>query len=73
MAEPVGAVLGFFLLKSVLQETAFGVLFGLIAGIMVYIALDELLPTAHEYGDGHKVIWGVVGGMMVMAVSLLLF
>ncbi len=73
MAEPVGAVLGFFLLKSVLQETAFGVLFGLIAGIMVYIALDELLPTAHEYGDGHKVIWGVVSGMMVMAVSLLLF
>ena len=73
LAEPVGAVLGFFLLKAFLHEAAFGVLFALIAGIMVYIALDELLPTAHEYGDGHKVIWGVVGGMMVMAVSLLLF
>ena len=67
------AVLGFFLLKAFLHEAAFGVLFALIAGIMVYIALDELLPTAHEYGDGHRVIWGVVGGMMVMAVSLLLF
>lgn len=73
LAEPVGAVLGFFVLKAFLHEAAFGVLFALIAGIMVYIALDELLPTAHEYGDGHKVIWGVVGGMMVMAVSLLLF
>ena len=73
MAEPVGAVLGFFLLRSFLHEAAFGVLFALIAGIMVYISLDELLPTAHEYGDGHKVIWGVVGGMMIMAVSLLLF
>lgn len=73
MAEPVGAVLGFFLLRSLLHEAAFGVLFGLVAGIMTYIALDELLPTAHEYGEGHKVIWGVVGGMMVMAVSLLLF
>ncbi len=73
MAEPLGAVLGFFLLRSFLHEAAFGVLFALIAGIMVYIALDELLPTAHEYGEGHKVIWGVVGGMMVMAVSLLLF
>lgn len=73
LAEPVGAVLGFLLLRSVLGEQAFGVMFALIAGIMTYIALDELLPTAHEYGDGHKVIWGVVGGMMVMALSLLLF
>lgn len=71
MAEPIGAVVGFFLLRSFLQGAVFGVLFALIAGIMVYIALDELLPTAHEYGDGHRVIWGVVGGMMVMAVSLL--
>lgn len=73
MAEPGGAVLGFFLLRSVLHDAAFGVMFALIAGIMIYIALDELLPTAHEYGDGHKVIWGVLGGMMIMALSLLLF
>lgn len=70
LAEPVGALIGFLLLRSVLNEAAFGVMFALISGIMVYIALDELLPTAHEYGDGHKVIWGVVAGMMVMAVSL---
>lgn len=73
MAEPVGAVIGFFVLRSVLGDASFGVMFALIAGIMTYISLDELLPTAHEYGDGHKVIWGVVGGMMVMALSLLLF
>lgn len=73
MAEPVGAVLGFFALRSVLGNAAFGVMFALVAGIMTYISLDELLPTAHEYGDGHKVIWGVVGGMMVMALSLLIF
>ena len=68
--EPVGALIGFLLLRSLLNEAAFGVMFALISGIMVYIALDELLPTAHEYGDGHQVIWGVVAGMMVMAVSL---
>lgn len=73
MAEPVGALIGFFVLHSVLGGSSFGVMFALIAGIMTYISLDELLPTAHEYGDGHKVIWGVVGGMMVMALSLLLF
>ena len=70
LAEPVGALIGFLLLRSLLNEAAFGVMFALISGIMVYIALDELLPTAHEYGDGHQVIWGVVAGMMVMAVSL---
>lgn len=73
MAEPVGALLGFFLLRAVLHQAAFGILFAGIAGIMVYIALDELLPTAHEYGNSHQVIWGVVGGMMIMAVSLQLF
>ncbi len=73
MAEPVGAVLGFVLFKSVLNDAAFGVMFALVAGIMVYISLDELLPTAHEYGNGHGVIWGVIGGMMVMALSLLIF
>ena len=73
MAEPVGALVGFLLLRSILHDAAFGVMFALIAGIMVYISLDELLPTAHEYGEGHKVIWGVVGGMFVMALSLLLF
>lgn len=70
MAEPLGAIVGFIFLRALLHEAAFGVLFALIAGIMVYISLDELLPTAHEYGEPHKVIWGVVGGMMIMAISL---
>lgn len=73
LAEPVGAIVGFLVLRSVLSDAAFGVMFSLVAGIMVYISLDELLPTAHEYGDGHNVIWGVIGGMMIMALSLLIF
>lgn len=73
LAEPAGALVGFFLLRAVLHEALFGVMFALVAGIMVYIALDELLPTAHEYGEGHRVIWGVIAGMAVMALSLLIF
>jgi len=71
LAEPVGAVVGFVILRHFLQEETLGVLFALVAGIMVYVALDELLPTAHEYGEGHHVIWGVIAGMAVMALSLL--
>ena len=73
LAEPLGALAGFIVLRHFLHETLFGVLFAGVAGIMVYISLDELLPTAHEYGEGHQVIWGVIGGMAVMAISLLLF
>jgi len=54
-------------------ETVFGVLFASVAGIMVFISLDELLPTAREYGKGHVAIYGLVCGMGVMALSLLLF
>lgn len=70
LAEPFGALAGFLFLRAVLNNATFGVLFGAVAGIMVYISLDELLPTAHEYGKPHQVIWGVIGGMMLMSLSL---
>ena len=73
MAEPVGAVVGYFILHAVLQEAVLGILFAVVAGIMVYLALDELLPTAHDYGYGHQVIGGVLSGMLLMAVVLLVF
>ncbi len=72
LSEPVGAVLGFFILRSLFGEVMFGVIFAAVAGIMVYISLDELLPTAEEYGEHHIAIGGLIGGMAVMAISLLL-
>jgi len=71
LAEPVGAIIGFIILSSFLTETTFGIVFASVAGIMVYISFDELLPTAHEYGKHHYTIGGLVAGMAVMAVSLL--
>lgn len=73
LTEPLGALAGFWLMRRWLHQAAVGVLFALVAGIMVYIALDELLPTAHEYGDGHRVMWSVLIGMAIMAASLLIF
>ncbi|HHT05828.1 MAG TPA: zinc transporter ZupT, partial [Hydrogenispora sp.] len=54
-------------------EAMFGWIFAGVAGIMVYISLDELLPTAEKYGEHHSAIYGLILGMMVMAASLLLF
>jgi ZIP family zinc transporter len=73
VAEPVGAIIGYFILRSIFSETTFGVVFAAVAGIMVYISLDELLPAAEEYGEHHIAIAGLIGGMIVMAISLLLF
>lgn len=72
LAEPVGAVIGFLILHTILNDVTFGVIFAGVAGIMVYISLDELLPTAEEYGEHHIAIGGLIAGMAVMAVSLLL-
>ncbi len=73
LSEPVGAIIGYFILRSFFNETTFGFIFASVAGIMVYISLDELLPTAEEYGEHHLAIGGLIGGMLVMAASLLLF
>ncbi len=73
LAEPVGAVIGYAILSSFFNDIVFGVLFAAVAGIMVFISLDELLPTAREYGRPHLSAYGLVAGMLVMALSLLLF
>lgn len=73
LAEPVGAIFGYTILKPFFTPTVFGFIFASVAGIMVYISLDELLPNAREYGEGHGVMYGLVAGMAVMALSLLMF
>ena len=73
LSEPVGAAIGYLVLMPFLSNTLMGIIFALVAGIMVFISLDELLPSAREYGEHHLSIYGLFGGMLVMAVSLLLF
>lgn len=73
LAEPIGALIGYLLLMPFMNEVVFGVLFASVAGIMVFISLDELLPAAREYGEAHLSIYGLISGMAIMAVSLLLF
>ena len=74
LAEPAGAVAGYFILSSLFSTVSFmGLILAAVAGIMVYISLDELLPTAEKYGEHHPAILGVIGGMAVMGLSLLLF
>mgnify|MGYP001213370439 CR=1 FL=1 len=73
LSEPIGAVIGYALLMPFMNEVVFGILFASVAGIMVFISLDELLPAAQEYGEHHSAIYGLIAGMAIMAVSLILF
>ncbi len=72
-AEPLGALIGYLLLNQFFSDAMFGFLFSGVGGIMVYISLDELLPTAERFGKHHLAITGVIIGMIIMAISLLLF
>lgn len=73
LAEPVGALIGYLVLSQFLTPFVFGSVFGVIAGAMVFLAMDELLPTAKRYSSGHDTVYGMVIGMAVIALSLVLF
>lgn len=73
IAEPLGGVLGYIVLRSVLTPSLLACVLAVVAGIMVYISLDELLPTAENYGEHHVAIIGVISGMVFMSFGLLLF
>lgn len=71
MTEPLGALFGFTFLRYFLNDFVFAFTYAIIAGIMVYIAFDELLPASREYGkDGHITILGIVVGMFIIGMSL---
>ncbi len=72
LAEPVGALIGFLILSPFLNDAVIGFIFAAVAGIMVFISLDELLPAAKKYGKHHYSVYGLIAGMAVMALSLLI-
>ncbi len=73
LAEPVGGILGYLVLKPFISDAVIGMTLALVAGIMVFISFDSLLPSAEKYGRHHLAILGLVIGMIVMGVSLLIF
>ena len=72
LSEPLGALVAWWLLGGLAGATLRGALFAAVAGVMVFISFDELLPTAREYGEHHVAVYGLISGMAMMAVSLAL-
>jgi len=72
ISEPIGAIFGLFILHTFLPVTAIGFLFAAVAGIMIYISFDTLLPLSRDYGDGHYSVFGIMSGFLFIWASLLL-
>lgn len=72
LSEPLGALIGYLVLLPFIGESLMALLFASVAGIMIFVSLDELLPAAREYGEAHHSVYGIITGMMVMALSLLI-
>jgi ZIP family zinc transporter len=72
LTEPLGALVGYFILAPYLNDTVLGIVLGTVAGLMVFISLDELVPASREFGYPHSAIYGLIAGMSIMALSLLI-
>lgn len=70
IAEPFGAIVAYIILRPYLSPDFLSYIFAFVAGIMVYISLDELLPSCFENSRGHTAIAGIMIGMLMMALSL---
>lgn len=71
IAEPIGAIIAYLLLRPYLSPIFLSYIFAFVAGIMVYISFDELLPTCFKNGEGHTAIAGIITGMGIMTLSLI--
>lgn len=71
-SEPVGALMGYLIISFFSNEIILGYVFAIVAGIMVYIAFDELLPAAHKYGKHHVAIYGLLSGIIIIGISLIM-
>ena len=75
ISEPIGALIGWAILEaSDNTPLMFAIMFGVVSGMMIYISIKELLPTAHKYDEKDKVTsWSFIAGMFIMAMSIVLF
>jgi len=73
LCQPLGAIIGYMVLSQFFNDLTFGIMFSVVAGIMIFVSLDELLPSSQKYEDHHISVYGAIAGMMVMALSMSFF
>ena len=69
VAEPVGALLAFLVLRPFINDFLLGAIFAMVAGIMLYIAIEELIPSSRQYGCNRLALLGTFAGICIMPLS----
>ena len=69
IAEPLGALLAFFVLKPFISDLTLGIIFALISGVMLYIAIEELIPSSRQYGYSKEALSATFIGIALMPLS----
>jgi ZIP family zinc transporter len=72
LAEPIGALLGLFVFRAYWSEGFLGVVNAAVAGVMVFVSLDQLIPNAKKYEKGHYAVYGLLCGVALMAITLVI-
>jgi len=70
VSEPIAALLSIVILYRFINDFTLNIIFAAVAGIMVFISFDELLPYAYKHHNKHTIILGILSGMLIMAISL---
>lgn len=73
LCQPFGAFIGYVVLSQLFNDLLFGILFSIVAGIMIFVSLDELMPASQKDEDHHISVYGAIAGMIIMALSLNFF
>ncbi|WMM24444.1 zinc transporter ZupT [Tissierella sp. MB52-C2] len=73
LCQPLGAIIGYLILSQFFNDLVFGILFSIVGGIMIFVSLDELLPSSQRYENHHVSVYGAIAGMIVMALSMSIF
>ncbi len=71
IAEPIGALLAFLVLRPYINELTLGIIFAVISGVMLYIAVEELIPSSRQYGYGREALFATFAGIVLMPLSKL--
>lgn len=69
MAEPMGALLAFLILRPIINDLVLGAIFAIVAGIMIYISLEELIPSSRQYGYRNLALFSTFAGICLMPLS----
>lgn len=72
MAEILGGIIAFLLLGPAVSPVMIAAIMAAVAGIMVALSVDELMPLAREIDPHSNPSYGVLCGMTVMGLSLTL-